>query len=78
MIITSEKQIAITNVDFIAKNLMIIHLNNDRILFVPLDNFIEILELNDSQRKDFEVIDNQNLSFLNISEIYSLQDLAGF
>ena len=78
MINTVEEVISITNVDFIAKNVLLIGLSNQRTFFVPLDKFPELLNLTEQEKKDFEIIDNQYLSFLSISEIYSLHDLVGF
>lgn len=75
---TLEKVVSIISIDFIAKNILLLHLSNERVLFVPLDNYPEIFHLSDEHRKDYEIIDDQQLSFLAISEIYSLQELAGF
>ena len=75
---TTEEVISITNIDFIAKNILLIGLSNERTFFVPLDKFPELLRLSEIEKKDFEIIDNQYLSFVAISEIYSLHDLIGF
>lgn len=75
---TLEKIVSIISIDFIAKNILLLNLSNERVLFVPLDNYPEIYQLTEEQRKDYEIIDDQQLSFLAISEIYSLQELAGF
>jgi hypothetical protein len=44
---------------------------------VPLERFAAIKNLSGSERKDFEIIDETNLSFLAIDEIYSVEELMG-
>jgi hypothetical protein len=56
---------------------MIIDLNNNRFLTVPLDEFPKIKALSLSERKDFEIIDDRNLSFLALDDIYSVNELIG-
>jgi len=68
---------SIRNVDFVDSSIMFIYLNNDRTFIVPLDKFPEIQRLTMEQRKDFEIIDDNNLSFLAIDEIYSVNELLG-
>jgi hypothetical protein len=56
---------------------MLLSLSNDRTFILPLEKFKAIAELTDAQRKDYEVIDGENLSFLDLDEIYGLQELIG-
>ena len=68
---------AIRHVDFINSSIMFVHLDNDRTFIVPLDKFPDIQKLSPEQKKDFEIIDDNHLSFLAIDEIYSINDLIG-
>lgn len=68
---------SIRNVEFINNSIMFVHLDNERTFIVPLDKFPDIAELSDVQRNDFEIIDDQYLSFLAIDNIYSINDLIG-
>ena len=56
---------------------MLLSLTNDRTLIVPLDNFKEIAALSPAEKRDFEVIDGENLSFLALDETYNIHDLIG-
>lgn len=67
----------IKSVEFLNSSIMFIHLANDRTFLVPLDQFPEIKKLTPEQKADFEIIDEQNLSFLAIDEVYSVSDLLG-
>ena len=42
----------------------------------PLNNF-QIKALSSEQKKDFEIMDGINLSFLALDEIYNLSELIG-
>lgn len=64
-------------IDFTADGLLSVYLNNGRTVLVPLDKFPPIAQLNNEQRKDFEIIDRQYLSFLAIDEVYGLEELLG-
>ena len=76
--ITAETNLtSIRNVEFINNSIMFVHLDNERTFIVPLDKFPDIAELSDIQRNDFEIIDDQYLSFLAIDNIYSINDLIG-
>ncbi len=68
---------AIRNIDFINSSIMFVHLDNDRTFIVPLDKFPAIQQLSEVQKKDFEIIDDNQLSFLAMDEIYSVNDLIG-
>jgi hypothetical protein len=68
---------SIRNIDFINSSIMFVHLDNDRTFIVPLDKFPAIQKLTAEQKKDFEIIDNQYVSFLSIDEVYSVQELIG-
>lgn len=67
----------ITNVSFIDENTMVLDLSNKRSIQIPLDEFPDIAALNAQEREDFEIIDGEYLSFLEIDEIYSLKELIG-
>lgn len=69
--------ISITNVSFKEETTMILDLSNKRSLHIPLDEFPEIATLTIEERADFEIIDDEHLSFLEIDEIYSLKELIG-
>jgi hypothetical protein len=68
---------AIRHVDFINSSIMFVHLDNDRTFIVPLDKFPAIQNLTSEQKQDVEIIDEINLSFLAIDEIYSVNELIG-
>lgn len=68
---------AIRNIDFINSSIMFVHLENDRTFIVPLDKFPDIQSLTEEQRMDFEIIDDNYLSFLALDEVYSITDLIG-
>ena len=65
------------SVEFLNSTIMFVHLDNDRTFLVPLDKFPALKNLTAEQRKDFEIIDNAQLSFLSIDEIYSVEELLG-
>ena len=67
----------IRNIEFMNNTIMFIHLDNDRTFIVPLDKFPAIKNLSNQQKKEFEIIDEQNLSFLAIDEIFSVSELIG-
>lgn len=56
---------------------MILFLSNETSFIFPLDKFNSISKLTSDEKKDFEVIDGNNLSFLALDEIYDLHDLTG-
>ena len=66
----------IQNVKF-TQSEMIIELNNNRHFNVLLSEFPKIQALSVSEREDFEIIDDTNLSFLSIDDIYSVNELIG-
>ncbi|WP_299288007.1 DUF2442 domain-containing protein [uncultured Mucilaginibacter sp.] len=68
----------ITNVSFINENTIILDLSNKRSIQIPLDEFPDTAALNAREREDFEIIDDEYLSFLEIDEIYSLKYLIGY
>ncbi|NBP68489.1 MAG: DUF2442 domain-containing protein [Cytophagia bacterium] len=70
--------ITIKGVQFVGSSAMLISLSNDRTFIVPLSAFEKIANLSAEEKKDFEIIDGENLSFLAIDEIYSVHDLIGF
>ena len=68
---------SIKAVEFINSSIMFVHLDNDRTFIVPLEKFPAIQKLSAEEKKAFEIIDDQNLSFLSIDEIYSIEELIG-
>lgn len=76
MSITAVKT-EIKSIQFVGNSAMLLSLSNDRTFIVPLDKFEAIAHLSTEDRYDFEVIDGENLSFLAIDEVYSLQELIG-
>jgi hypothetical protein len=77
MIHTEIVPLGISKIDFIGKNVMFLHLTNERTVLVPLDKFQPIADLTPEQREEFEIIDDQYLSFLALDEVYSLKELIG-
>lgn len=67
----------IRNIEFINGSVMFVHLTNERTFLVPLVKFPAIQKLSEDQRKDFEIIDGTNLSFLALDEVFSLSELTG-
>jgi hypothetical protein len=67
----------IKSIEFLNSSIMFVHLDNDRTFLVPLEKFPDIKSLTDSQRMDFEIIDDNHLSFVSIDEVYSLEELLG-
>jgi len=74
---TTIETLAISKIDFMRNNLMFLHLKNGRTVLVPLEQFPPIAQLTAEEREDFEIIDEQYLSFLAIDEIYSVRELIG-
>ena len=68
---------SIRHIDFINSSMMFVHLNNDRTFIVPLDKFPAIQSLTPQQREDFEIIDGDQLSFLALDDLYSVNELIG-
>ena len=68
---------AIAAVEFINSSIMFVHLSNDRTFIVPLDKFPSIKALSKEAKKNFEIIDEKYLSFLEMDEIYSIEELIG-
>ena len=66
----------IKNINFSDINL-IINLSNDRVLIIPLEKFPSIKNLSSQERKSFEIIDDNYLSFLSIDDVFSLEELIG-
>jgi len=75
--ITATKTPEIRNIEFLNSSILFVHLTNDRTFLVPLDQFEDIKSLSPEERKDFEIIDGINLSFLSLDGVYSLSDLTG-
>ena len=74
---TSTYNTEIRGIEFINSSIMFMYLDNDRTFIVPLNKFKDIEKLTPEQRKEYEIIDGNYLSFLAIDEIYSLNDLIG-
>ena len=62
-------------IDFRDDNTLRLYLDDKKEASVSLSNFPVIAQLNDEQREDFEIIDQQYLSFLAIDEVYHVTDL---
>lgn len=77
MISATTHSPAIRSLEFINSSIMFIYLDNDRTFIVPLDKFPAIQKLTAEQKKDYEIIDDHNLSFLAIDEVYSINELIG-
>ena len=75
---TLERTLSITNVNFKDDNMMILDLSNKRSVHIPLNEFPEIAVLTSEEKEEFQVIDDEYLSFVSIDEIYSLKDLIGW
>lgn len=73
-----EATLTITNVSFSNENTLVLHLSNKRAIQIPLTEFPDIAALNAQEREDFQIIDEEYLSFLEIDEIYSLKHLIGY
>lgn len=73
-----EATLSITNVSFSDENTLVLDLSNKRSIQIPLDDFPDIAALNAQEREDFEIIDGEYLSFLEIDEVYSLKYLIGY
>lgn len=67
----------IRNIEFLNNSILFIHLDNDRTLLIPLDKFPSIKNLTPEQKKEYEILDEHNLSFLALDDIYSINDLIG-
>jgi hypothetical protein len=74
---TLIKSPSIIHVQFKGNTLMEIELDNGRTFIIQLDEFPEIKKLSKTEKEDFEVIDGNYLSFLNIDKIYSIKELIG-
>jgi len=69
---------AIRSVEFLNSSIMFVHLANDRTFLVPLDSFPSIRDLTAEEKRDYEIIDDTNLSFLALDDIFSVSELVGF
>ena len=58
--------ITIKDIQFVGSIAMLISLSNDRTFIAPLASFEKIANLSAEEKKDFEIIDGENLSFLAI------------
>ncbi|MEX8548155.1 MAG: hypothetical protein V5804_11190 [Mucilaginibacter sp.] len=73
----TEQALGITNVSFKDENTIILELSNKRFISIPLDDFPEITVLSNEEKEDFQIIDDEYLSFVEMDEIYSLKELIG-
>ncbi len=73
----TKRHPAIRHIDFINASIMFVHLDNDRTFIVPLDKFPNIQKLSTQQKQDFEIIDDNHLSFLAIDDVFSMNELIG-
>ncbi|MCO6470669.1 MAG: hypothetical protein J5I64_07065 [Saprospiraceae bacterium] len=51
------KETLIKSIGFANDDMLVIHLTNERLLFVPLNQLPDIKQLSEKQREDFEIID---------------------
>ena len=72
-----EQTLGITNVSFDDENTLILDLSNGRSVRIPLNDFPDIAILTAAEREEFEIIDDEYLSFIEMDEIYSLKELIG-
>ncbi|MBW8051388.1 MAG: hypothetical protein FVQ77_13815 [Cytophagales bacterium] len=68
----------IKGIQFSKNNTMLLNLDNDRKISIPLHKFKDIEQLTLEQREEFEIIDDYFLSFLAIDQVYSINDLMDF
>ena len=68
---------SIKNIEFINSTILFVYLANDRVFIVRLEKFPVIQKLSVEEKKEYEIIDDTNLSFLSIDEIYSVEALIG-
>lgn len=69
---------AIRSIEFLNSSIMFVHLANDRTFLVPLDTFPSIRNLTAQEKQDYEIIDDTNLSFLALDDIFTVSTLLGF
>ena len=67
----------IKDIGIMDNNQMVVHLDNGRALIIPLEKFPSIQGMDEADKKDFEVIDGNNLSFLALDDIFTIQELMG-
>ena len=60
-----------------AKDMMVIHLDGDRLLSVPLAKFPDIRKLSASERKSYHIAGGISLDFEASDEVYHLKELMG-
>lgn len=68
---------AIRSIEFLNSSIMFVHLANDRTFLVPLDGFPTIRQLTSEEKRDYEIIDDTNLSFLALDDIFTVNELLG-
>lgn len=68
---------AIRKIEFINNGSMSVDLDNGRTFIVPLEKFPAIQSLSLQEKEEYEIIDEHNLSFLAIDDVYSVSDLLG-
>ena len=67
----------ITKIGFTKRGSMDIHLNDKRIVVVPLDFFADIKKLSSEQRKKWSVISGEGFTFDDCNEVYHLEQVLG-
>lgn len=64
----------IINVSFLETEMVLVFANKTS-LHIPLENLPEVKALTREQKNDFEVIDGEYVSFLDIDTVYHVSDL---
>ncbi len=64
----------IINVSFLETEMVLVFTNKSS-LHIPLENLPEVNALTLEQKNDFEVIDGEYVSFLDIDTVYHVSDL---
>jgi hypothetical protein len=67
-------QNGIINVSFLETEMVLVFANKAS-LHIPLENLPEVKALTQEQKNDFEVIDGEYVSFLDIDTVYHVSDL---
>lgn len=65
----------IQSIEFQRDDTLLLRLDTEWNVYVPLSKFPAIAQLDTKQREDFEIIDDRYLSFLAIDEVYYIPDL---
>ena len=67
----------IKRISFVKKGKFDLHLDDGRIIAVPLTMFPAIKKLNPGQRKKWYVLDDAGFSFDDCNEVYHIEQVLG-